>query len=383
MEDKYLNKLTKKLKVVRQNLHAYPELSLNETKTSQKIVDFLEKNTDATIKRLANTGVLASFTQDEANKRILIRADIDALPIQEVNTFSHKSKVSNVSHKCGHDGHTVILLGLACLLTKYPLKKVNVFLLWQPAEEIGKGAVSVLADRAFSKLQFDYVYALHNLPKYPKKQIIVKKGAFTPQVKSLIIKLKGKTAHAAEPEQGHNPAAALSEIVAYCKRQTYNKPKSKNFFLITPVYMSMGSKSYGISAGEGELHLTIRSWSPFVFERKVDELLSFARTTSATHKLLYKIDWTQEFDANINDDKAVDHLIKALEKNNFDYKQIKIPFKWGEDFGLFTQRFKGAMFGIGSGENCPALHNPDYDFPDEITETGFSVFYQLLKEFNK
>ena len=142
----------------------------------------------------------------------------------------------------------------------------------------------------------------------------------------------------------------------------------------------MGSESHGISAGFGEFHLTIRSWSPRLFDKKCAELQSFIRKTADEYHLNPDLSWTQEFFANENNEEAVDCLERVANKSDFKYNYKNEPFKWGEDFGLFTQKFKGAMFGLGAGKDTPALHNPDYDYPDDITATGIAMFYGTLKE---
>ena len=279
-------KLFKDLKILRRDFHQnYAELSTQEFRTCQKIFDYLIENTEAKILKVGGTGVMAIFEGAEKGKTIMLRADSDALPIIETNTFAHKSINPLVSHKCGHDGHTTILLGVAELLTRNPIKKGKIVLLWQPAEENGTGAKTVMADKSFKKLKIDQVFALHNLPGIPLHKVVYKTGAFSANVRSLIIHLKGKTAHAAEPEHGENQ----------------------------------------------------------------------------------------------NEEKAVKLIKKSAEDLKLNHAKLATPFKWGEDFGLFTQKIPGAMFGIGSGENCPALHNPDYDFPDEITETAATLFYKILE----
>lgn len=372
--------LEEKLKILRRDLHQnYAELSTKEFKTAKKIEEYLQENTNAEIFSVGKTGILALFKGKENGKNILLRADTDALPIKEINDFSHRSINPDVSHKCGHDGHTTIMLGVAELLTKNPINEGNILLLWQPAEENGMGAKAVSEDEKFQQFNIDQVFALHNLPGFPLHQILYKSGAFTANVRSLIIELNGKTSHAAEPEKGHNPALTISEILIFCDGITNNFPEKDDFFLITPIYSEFGTKDYGISAGKGELHLTIRSWSPKVFDQQVGMLLEKTKSICSKYDLKLETSWTQEFFSNQNDEKATDIIKKSATDLDLNHQELKNPFKWGEDFGLFTQNIPGAMFGIGSGENCPALHNPDYDFPDEITITASQLFYKILE----
>lgn len=376
MEDNTL----KLLEVTRKDLHKHAEISEQEHHTQNLITQFLKAHTQADFTEISTTGVLATFDSGLPGPSIMIRGDIDGLPIQEVNTFEYRSKTEGVSHKCGHDGHTTILLGLAIQLTKNPISHGRVLLLFQPAEENGKGAQGVLDDPKFDTKRVDYVFALHNLPGFEKHHIVLKENEFTCHVKSIIIKLKGKTAHAAEPEYGINPAPVIAEIIQFAENQTKNTPSSPEFFLVTPIFITMGEKAYGISAGYGEVHLTIRSGSVDLMNKKSGDLQKFIQDRCETYSLIPEMSWTQVFYANVNHPEAVSVIRKAAQHNQLTIMDIDTPFKWGEDFGLFTQQFTGAMFGIGAGKDSPALHNPDYDFPDEITPTGIAIFHSIINE---
>ena len=369
---------------IRKHLHAYPELSNEETNTSQFIFNFLKERTKANeVLRISTTGILAVFLGKQQGKSILLRADIDALPIEEINPFKHRSTVLGVSHKCGHDGHTTILLGVALELSKKPVYKGKVYLLFQPAEEIGIGAKTILSTDFFKEISIDYVFALHNLPGFPLHQIVIKQNVFTAYVVSMIIKIKGKTSHAAEPEHGKNPANALAQIIKKADNLVYNNPSSANFFLITPIFIHLGDLAYGVSAGAGEIHFTIRAWDKELATKQCSALEDFIKEVCFSEKLNFTVSWTQEFEATVNNNEAVDLIKQSAQKKELSLNELNTPFKWGEDFGLFTSCFKGAMFGIGSGEKSPALHNPDYDFPDEIIATGITLFYEILNQANE
>lgn len=376
----WLNDHIEELTSTRRTFHRFPELSGGEFETSNRIIEYLKEYTDAEVIKVARTGVLAVFNGENPGCNCLIRGDIDALPIEEINTFEHRSTREGVSHKCGHDGHTTILLGLAGLLTEYPVTEGQVVLLFQPAEENGEGARGVSDDPSFLQFDFDHVFALHNLPGYEKNTIVVREGPFTANVQSIIIKLFGKTAHAAEPELGINPAGCIAKILTYAGQVTNNRPDRDDFFLITPIYMEMGEKAYGVSAGYGEVHLTIRSWSTGLMDKKCEELEEYVQECVTEMGGTCEISWTQVFRANQNTTEAVDIVREAATTLELNIDERAYPFKWGEDFGLFTQKFKGAMFGLGAGENTPALHNPDYDFPDDLLETGIMMFYEIIKK---
>jgi amidohydrolase len=364
---------------LRQLLHANPEVSGKEINTAAYIAGYIRKlNPDVLITGIGGNGILVLFDSGKPGLTLLFRADIDALPIQEVNDFPHKSIVAGVSHKCGHDGHTTMLCGLAEKLAEEKPASGKVYLLFQPAEETGEGAERIVNDAKFT-VKPDYAFALHNLPGFDTGAIIVKDGLFSAAVNSIIIKLKGKTAHAAEPESGINPAIAIKDIIGLAAKLNHNFPEDENFQLVTPVYIKMGSEAYGISAGEGELHYTIRCWDNARLRKLETTLIRKAKAIAAKHQLEFSYQFTQGFFANNNSVEANDVVRKAARENNLNIEEKPIPFKWAEDFGYFTSTFKGCMFGLGAGVNHPALHNADYDFPDTITATGILMFHSITK----
>lgn len=371
----------KELIQLRQELHKHPEVSGNESKTAQRILDFLAKyKPNQAITNLGGNGILAIYKGKEDGKSILFRCELDALPIQEINSFDYKSLYEGVSHKCGHDGHMAIMCGMAKKLYENPLEKGTVMLLFQPAEEDGNGAKRVLNDSNFDAIKPDFAFALHNLPGFKKHQIVIKENTFTCAVNSMIIQLNGKTSHAGEPENGINPTLAIAEIIQVFNSKINTDVSSKNYCLITPIHINMGEKAYGVSAGYGEIHFTVRSNSNTQMRIIESNLEENVTEIASKFNLKTKIDWTESFQANENNSEAVNFIRKSASNLNLNILEKELPFTFGEDFGIFTQHFKGAMLGLGSGENTPSLHNPDYDFPDEITETGMNLFHQITKE---
>lgn len=375
-----LNQRLASLTLLRKELHKYPEVSGKEINTAKRIVSFLENYPpDELIENIGATGILAIYNGKRAGKTVLFRCEIDALPITETNSFNYRSVNKGVSHKCGHDGHMAILCGLAIELDQQRPETGIAILLFQPAEEDGSGALKVLTDSKFS-YKPDFVFALHNIPGYQKNQILVKENTFSCAVNSLVIKLNGVTSHAAEPHMGINPALALAKITTSFNALIQADVNKENFYLITPIYSKMGKKAYGVSAGDAEIHFTVRSDSNKQMKFIEEELEKQARNIAKEFNLQCTIEWTQKFYANENNFDAVEHIKNATHFLNWNYLQKEVPFTWGEDFGLFTHQFPGAMFGLGSGTTSPALHNPDYDFPDEIIPTGIALFHQISKQ---
>jgi len=369
---------------IRKELHRYAEISEREFQTARKVVDFARLcQPTAILENIGGTGVLVIFDSKKEGPTVLFRAELDALPIAEINEFEHQSKDDQVSHKCGHDGHMTILLGLAQRLSQEPIEKGKVVLLFQPAEEIGAGAKAVLSDDRFKKIQPDYVFALHNLPGFPLHEIVFKKDAFTASVKSLVARFFGETAHAAEPENGRNPALAMAKAIQKLESLENNDPKQADFSLITPVHMQLGNIDYGTSAGYGEIHLTMRTWNEDLLGEIFSKASEVIRSVARDYQLETEITDLHHFVSNNNHADAVDLIIQAAKELDLSLSEKSYPFKWGEDFGLFTQEYKGAMFGLGAGLETPALHNADYDFPDEIISTGVNLFNKISRKILK
>lgn len=274
-----------------------------------------------------------------------------------------------------------MVAGLGKLLKNRPFKSLNVVLLFQQAEETGEGAQAVLNDHQFIKLKPDFILALHNIPGYPKHQIVLKPKAFTPSVTSVIITLKGKTSHAAEPEQGINPAMAVSDILKLAHQLEINE-ETDDMRLLTPIQVDLGEEAYGVSAGHAVLRFTLRAWTENNLKALKNEFSGGIFEIAAKEQLGIKLEWTQSFASNNNDPELVKELERAANELDLAVHYKAYPFKWGEDFGLFTQNYPGALFGLGAGVDTPALHNPDYDFPDELIKTGVNMFYQTLKQLD-
>jgi amidohydrolase len=364
----------------RKRLHKFPELSGKEKVTANRMVDFARRFYHGEIlTKLGGNGVAIVFEGMAAGKTILIRCDLDALPIQEVNEFDYTSVYPNVSHKCGHDGHMAIVSGLVPLLVNKKIPKGKVVLLFQPAEETGEGANRVLQDPRFAAIVPDYVFALHNLPGFPVNEIVVKENVFASSSRGLIIKLTGKSSHAAEPEKGITPSIAVAELIQLLTGLPTTKTL-KDFSLVTIIHARIGERAFGTTPGYAELMATLRSNNEDDMQHIRKQAEKFVSSVALKHKLKYEIEWVEEFPATVNDPLCVNIIRSGAEQNHLTINEISEPFRWSEDFGHFTQKFKGAMFGIGAGTTHPELHHPDYDFPDEIIVTGTKMFYSIIKK---
>ena len=370
----------KQLIDLRRELHQYPELSNNETKTAERVASFLERTRpDQILRGIGGEGVAAVYESGNTGLSVMIRCELDALPIQEINQSHHRSAADGVAHQCGHDGHMAIVAGVGMALVGSRPKGGRVILLFQPAEETGEGAARVLEDPKFKEIEPDLVYALHNLPGYQRGGILVRDGIIASASKGLIIHLKGAPSHAAHPDNGVNPALAASQILQGLLTLPAMGTPFGSSALITPIHISVGKPAFGTSADEGVVMVTLRSHRNSVMEKLGTAAVALARSIGASYGVKVETEWTEEFQAVRNHTGCVQAIREVADRSAYPLLPVDAPFSWSEDFGRFTDHYQGALFGIGAGENHPQLHNNHYDFPDELISQGVRIFTGLIE----
>ena len=331
---------------IRRELHQHPELSGHEKKTARFVEEQLQAFTPTKIIRhVGGNGLLAEYLFSKDGPTLLFRADMDAVAVQEADTLPHHSLNPGVAHKCGHDGHTTILLRFAQMLHDRPLKAGRVLLLFQPAEENGSGSKAVLDTKVLDYYKIDQAFALHNIPGFKSSTVLCKEDSFTCAVISVSITLSGKTSHAAEPQKGISPIPTTLHVIEELQRWNNTDIQSDDYFLATIVEIHVGEEAYGVSAGNGVIRATLRAKTDRQLHEHAQRLKSLiASACEKTPGLQHEIEWLEPFSANENDEQAVTMIRNAAIRNHFEYIKLETPFSWGEDFGLFTQRYKGAIF---------------------------------------
>ncbi len=366
---------------LRHLLHANAELSEQEIETNRILNEWVSKtNPDLQIERIGGYGLAALYKGKEPGKRILIRGDIDALHIPEPNNMSYRSQHEGVSHKCGHDGHAAILCGLASLLTDCRPEKGEIVLLFQPAEETGQGAKAILRDPQFEKILPDTAYGLHNLPGFEAGQILVRKGCFAAASFGLKLVFEGKTAHASQPETGKNPSELLAVLIHQLekKREMLKEVKPLTTFVIT--HAVLGEETFGVAPGHAEIWLTLRSFDDKHLELLADQVISLCQAKAKDYLFDFSFSMHEAFAATNSSDANVTVIENAAKRLGLSLGHLTEPFRWSEDFGRFGAVCPVGFFGLGSGYAQPALHNPEYDFPDAILEAGINMFAEIINE---
>jgi amidohydrolase len=364
---------------LRHLLHQNPELSNQEFETSNIISDFITKLNPSEVIKLSKTGKAFVFKGKEDGSTVVFRSELDALPIAEKTELAYTSINKQVAHSCGHDGHMAIISGLASEIAKNPPLKGKAVVLFQPAEEMEQGAKDIIEDPAFQKIEPDYIFALHNIPGAEKHTILIKKGSFSAASKGMTIKLIGKTSHAAEPEMGLNPAMAISKIIQELDKLKTNQALFKDLILLTIIHIRLGEIAFGTSPGDAEVMITLRAFENEDMELLTEHTENIIRSIAKNEQLELEITYNEIFPATVNDDYCVGSIEQAAAENNFKIEYMENPYKWSEDFGYYTEKYKGGFLGLGAGIKQPALHNADYDFPDDIIKTGINLFYTIYK----
>ncbi|NBC67025.1 MAG: amidohydrolase [Bacteroidetes bacterium] len=366
---------------LRKNLHEHPEISGKEKKTAKRIKGELEKcGADKILSGLGGHGVLATFRCSSKNpkKRLLFRAELDAISVEEETKLTYQSNLTGAMHGCGHDGHMAILIGLAKQLHKNRPKEVDVYLLFQPSEETGKGAARVLEDDHFKELKIDHGFALHNLPGFAENRIICKMGPFAAGSVGLDISVKGTFSHAAYPEKGLNPSVMVAKLITEIDRRmkAFRDENESNKIVCT--YIKMGERAFGISPGKARIGFTIRSASDENLDfgvKLVYEIIDKVKKNFAGQISVKKV---EPFRATINSKEGAEVIMNVSEKQELDYKELNVPFPWSEDFGEFGRQFPIAIFGLGAGQDKPPLHSEKFDFNDNLIPAGIAMFRGIV-----
>ncbi len=365
----------------RHELHRHPELSGEEADTADRIAAMLTLTTpDRLITGLGGYGVAAIYQGAADGPSLLLRCELDGLPIEELGTVSYRSETPGVAHLCGHDGHMAILAGVARWLGRNRPKKGRAILLFQPAEEDGSGAEKVLADPRFSEIRPDYALALHNMPGLPLGHAALKEGVMNCASRGMKIVLKGRTAHASQPETGISPVPALSRLTGALTGLGTGGPQADPAFsLVTVTHARVGEPAFGVAPGRAELWVTLRTQH----DTGMNALVAGAETIVAEDAqkagLEYEITWHDVFRHCENASEATALLRHALKAEAIPVDKGDLPMRASEDFGRFGTVANSAMLQLGAGTSCAALHDPDYDFPDLLIETGARLFIRCLR----
>lgn len=366
---------------LRHALHQIPEVSGAEEKTAAYITTYLRAYApDRLLTGLGGHGVAAVYDGAADGPTVMIRCELDGLPIEELSDQPYRSTHAGRGHLCGHDGHMTMVAALAEDLAAERPARGRVVLMFQPAEETGKGAPAVVADPAFGEIAPDYAFSLHNLPGLAVGQIALCSGPANCASRGMRIRLSGRTSHAAAPQDGVSPAGAMAQLLPGLVALGGGTDLGPDYALVTLTHARLGEATFGIAPGEGEVWATLRTVNDTRMARLVEEATALVGKVCAEQGLGHEISFDDVFEACTNNPEAVAVLQKACERVGLGVAMQDRPQRWSEDFGQFGKGAKAAMFWLGSGEDQPQLHNPDYDFPDAAIPVGAGLFRAVVSE---
>lgn len=368
------------LTALRHDLHRHPEISGEERATAERIARHLTAlGADRLWRDLGGHGVAAEFTGAGDGPTVLLRCELDGLPIREISDLPYKSEVAGKGHLCGHDGHMVSLLGVAQALKAQRPPRGRVILLFQPAEETGAGAKAVIDDPRWPEIRPDYAFAYHNVPGRPLGEVGLRSGPGNCASRGMQILLEGKSSHAAAPEDGLSPANAMTELMRALPDLAHGRIGEPDFALSTLTHAKLGAPTFGISPADGELRVTLRTMTNTRMDALMEEALALVRSHAGA--LRVDIHWHDVFRAVINDPDATAFAHQVAQKLGQPSRDMPLPMRWSEDFGRFgDDGAKATLLYIGSGEDHPQLHNPDYDFPDALLPGVIDLLVGIVQE---
>ena len=352
---------------LRQQLHLHPQTSGMEAFAHDTIVEHLQHlKADHVYTHVGGYGVVAVWGSNPSSPTFAFRADTDALPI---------------GHRCGHDGHTTILLRLAELVDKQfrGCCDKNIMLLWQPAEETGEGAMAIIESGILQRYNIKGIYGMHNLPGYPEGTVVLCPRTFAAASTGIIYHLDGRETHASTPELGINPGLATADIVQRFSR--LNQHDGNNLRQSTLICIHLGAPAFGTSAGHAEVMFTLRAYTNEEMEHLLSEANAIVDQIAARNRLTVSRMLQEPFHATENNADCVQRIEEAADEVPLPVRYQMEPFRWSEDFAEYLMRYPGAMFGIGAGTRHAELHHPDYDFPDVIIEPAATLFFSLAAAY--
>ncbi|MCQ8782006.1 M20 aminoacylase family protein [Mangrovibrevibacter kandeliae] len=369
---------------MRRELHRHPELGLEEVWTSDYVARHLEAMGYSVTRGLATTGLVATLTNGSSGKAVGIRADFDALPIEEATGLPYASEIPGRMHACGHDGHTTMLLGAAKRIAERRNFDGTVHLIFQPAEENFGGARIMVEEGLFDRFPCDAVFALHNDPGLPFGRFFLREGPIMAAVDECRITVRGYGGHGAEPQAACDPIVAGASIVMALQTIV-----SRNTHPMDPAVVTIGAFHGGSASNvipeTAEIVVGIRSFDARtrdLLERRITEVARHqAESFGATAEVRYE----RSYDPTINDAEQTRYLRTIAERyaGSEAVADLERPFMGSEDFAYMLKARPGSYFFLGTarGEGDKPLHHPAYDFNDDILPVGAGFWVELVEDF--
>ncbi len=366
------------LVTLRRDLHAHPEPGYQEQRTSDIVAHFLQELGIEVYRGIGKTGVVGVLQKGQSDRMIGLRADMDALPMQDNGTVPWKSTIAGMCHACGHDGHTVMLLGAAEQLARKVDFDGRVCFIFQPAEEGLAGAKAMLDDGLFNRFPCEAVYAIHNWPELPLGEAQTRPGAIMAAADRFDITVKGDGGHAAQPHLTQDTLLATSELVVQLNTLVARAldPCEPGLLTVTKI---QGGFSHNMIPAEASITGTVRTFSPAAQDVIETRLRQMARHVTAAHGLQAEVNYLRYYPATVNSAAEAQCALEALKRAGLAAKTAAQPALTSEDFAFMLQARPGAYLWLGSAPSKP-LHHSAYDFNDALIPYGINAFVALVRD---
>lgn len=362
---------------LRHKIHSRPCLSGNEKDTAETVCSFLRDcKPNELLENVGGYGVVATFKGGENGPKILLRCELDALPITEESGVEYCSQKRGVAHSCGHDGHiaTLCAIARAISLNRSMLGYGQITLLFQPEEENGKGAARMAEELKKRGVHFDYAIAFHNWPGKKYKTVVLYPGCYAWASTGMKIEFTGKPSHASDPQLAINPTVAIMRLIE--RVLSLNQMLSYS----TVVNVNIGSEDYGITPGEGYVALTARSQTDEGLQKLVSQIEDDARKLAAENSLAVNIYYTDAFPATINSKELTQLIEEVAREEGYSTEKDFEGTHGSDDFVHFTKMStQSAFFDVGAGESHPQLHNPAFDFEDSLIPVFVKIIFGVCR----
>lgn len=376
----WLDDIADELRALRHDIHAHPELGFEEHRTAELVARLLRDWGYEVHTGIGRTGVVGVLRRGRGTARLGLRADMDALPIHEAGAAAHISRHAGCMHACGHDGHTVMLLGAARYLAQAGRFDGTLNLIFQPAEEGQGGALAMLEDGLLERFPCDALFGMHNMPGLPAGQLAFRAGPVMASQDLLEVTLEGVGGHGSMPHLCVDPLVAGADIVMALQTVVARHIDAQQAAVV-----SIGAFQAGEAANvipqTARLRLSLRALDPAVRERQLQRVMAIIRGHAASHGCQVQIEHRPAYPVTVNHPAETAFARRvALDLAGADAVQDAPTLMGSEDFGWMLQRCPGSYLMIGNGDG-PMVHNPAYDFNDAILPRGAAYWAALAESW--
>ena len=366
----------------RRDIHAHPELGFEEHRTSDLVAKRLEEFGLEVYRGIGRTGVVGALRSGNSPRSVGLRADMDALPIQEATGLEYQSRNDGRMHACGHDGHTAMLLGAARYLAETRDFEGQVFFIFQPAEEGLGGAKAMIEDGLFEQFPCDAIFGIHNRPKLPVGKFAVRSGPMMAGGAFFDIDIEGVGAHGARPESSVDPVVVASHMVTAIQSVVSRNVRPTETAVVSVTRLHAGD-AYNVIPQSARLGGTVRAFSVAVMELVERSLARIASGVAESYGARARLDFRPIFNPTINVPEEAEFAASICAElvGVENVERDLPPIMASEDFSFMLDRVPGCYVNLGNGdvEGACEVHNPGYDFNDEALPLGASFFARVVE----